>query len=126
MDDDLAHLLSRHIDSLGPEVTPGTPLFEATDFERMEHTLSMAMKAAGVDPAIIHAFEETGMMVTEENMDAFSQTDLDLWHSKIEEFRISSIVDDDAGFNDSDTKFPLGTIAHYGPDDKKRPRSPCQ
>ncbi len=119
MDDDLANLLSKHIESLGPDASPDTPLFGSMDFERMEHSLSMAMKAARVDPAIIHAFQETGLMVTEENTGTFSQKDLDLWQSKIEEFRNGPLVDDDASFDESNTKFPLGTIAHYGPDDKQ-------
>ena len=92
MDDDLSSLLSKHIDSLGPDVSPDTPLFDTMDFERMEHSFAMAMKQSGVDPAIIHAFIETGMMVSEENMDSFSQMDLDLWQSKIEEFRNGSTL----------------------------------
>jgi len=43
MDEDLSSLLSKHIDSLGPDVSPDTPLFDATDFERMEHSMAMAM-----------------------------------------------------------------------------------
>jgi len=118
MDEDLSSLLSKHIDSLGPDVSPDTPLFDATDFERMEHSMAMAMEHAGVDPAIIHAFVETGMMVSEENMDKFSQKDLDLWQSKIEEFRNGSTSSDAPGFDEVNSKFPIGTIAHYGPDDK--------
>jgi hypothetical protein len=119
MDDELAKLLSQHIESLGPDVSPDTPLFDKMDFERMEHSMAMAMKAAGLDPAIIYAFEETGMMISEENMGSFSQVDLDLWQSKIEEFRNGPSIDDDADFDESNTKFPLGTVAYYGPDDQQ-------
>jgi hypothetical protein len=67
MDEDLSNLLSKHIETLGPNAPPDTPLFDRMDFERMEHSMAMAMRAAGVDPAIIYAFEETGMMISEEN-----------------------------------------------------------
>ena len=119
MDEDLSNLLSKHIESLGPNASPDTPLFDRMEFERMEHSMAMAMKAAGVDPAIIYAFEETGMMISEENMDTFSQVDLDLWQSKIEEFRNGLTPDDDSSFDESNPKVPLGTIAHYGPDDQQ-------
>jgi hypothetical protein len=61
----------------------------------------------------------TGMMISEENLDSFSQMDLDLWQSKIEEFRNGPIAVDDASHHESSPKFPLGTIAHYGPDDQQ-------
>jgi len=112
IDEDLSSLLSKHIDSLGPDVSPETPLFDPMDYESTEHIISMGMKEAGVDSAIIYAFEETGMLVSEENIDTFSQMDLDLWQSKVEEFRNGS------GFDEAKTKYPLGTVAHYGPNDK--------
>ncbi len=118
MDEDLSSLLLKHIDSLGTDVSPDTPLFDSMDFERMEHSMAMAMEHAGVDPAIVHAFVETGMLVSEENLDKFSQKDLDLWQSKIEEFRNGSTSNDAPGFGEVNSKFPIGTIAHYGPDDK--------
>ncbi len=118
MDEDLSSLLLQHIDSLGSDASPDTPLFDATDFERMEHGMAIAMEHAGVDPAIVHAFIETGMLVSEENMDKFSQKDLDLWQSKIEEFRNGSTFENATDADEVTAKFPIGTIAHYGPDDK--------
>ena len=45
------------------------------------------MKAAGIDPAIIHAFEKTdGLLVTEENKHLISDKDLAAWDAAIREY----------------------------------------
>jgi hypothetical protein len=45
--------------------------------EQVEHMTVQAMKAAGIDPAIIHAYEKTGRLVTEDNQHLLSEADLD-------------------------------------------------
>ena len=44
------------------------------------------MKKAGIDPALIHAFEETGMLVAEGNEDLITDDDMEEWHEAISEY----------------------------------------
>jgi hypothetical protein len=56
--------IARH----GREPAPDDPLFP--DMPHPEHLEAMMvedMKAAGLDPALIYAFEKTGLLVTEQN-----------------------------------------------------------
>ena len=45
-----------------------------------------AMKQAGLNPAIVYAFEKTGLLVTEENQDMLSDSDLAEWEAAIREY----------------------------------------
>jgi hypothetical protein len=45
------------------------------------------MKAAGLDPAFIYAFEQTGLLVTEQNQLLISGKDLAEWDAAIVEYR---------------------------------------
>jgi hypothetical protein len=54
--------------------------------EHLEHHLVLAMQAAGVDPAVIFAFEQTGFLVTEENEGRIPSVDLEAWDAAIEEY----------------------------------------
>ena len=44
------------------------------------------MKAAGLDPAFIYAFEKTGLLVTEQNQHLIPENDLAEWDAAIEEY----------------------------------------
>jgi hypothetical protein len=44
------------------------------------------MKAAGLDPAFIYAFEKTGLLVTEWNKHLIPDEDLADWDAAIEEY----------------------------------------
>jgi len=79
--------------------------------EHLEHMLVEDMKKAGIDPAIIHAFEETGMLVSEENEDIITDNDMDEWIDAISEYDLEHRAQEPP-------QFPIGTIAFYGPDDK--------
>ena len=79
--------------------------------EHLEHMMVEDMKKAGIDPALIHAFEETGMLVSDGNEDLFTDDDMDEWHEAIAEYEMKH------GAHEP-TQFPIGTIALYGPDDK--------
>ena len=67
-----------------------------------------AMKHVGVDPAIIHAFEKTGLIVTDLNQHLLKGADLEDWNAAIDEFKATG----------EEPQFPIGTVALYGPDDK--------
>ncbi len=45
-----------------------------------------AMRAAGIRPAVIYAYERTGLIVTRENRKLISAADLDEWEDAIAEF----------------------------------------
>ena len=46
-----------------------------------------AMKAAGIDPAMIYAAEQTGRLVSEDNQHLLSDMELAEWHAAVEEYR---------------------------------------
>jgi len=74
-------------DELGREPQDDDLLFGDEPFERVEHELAMAMRQAGTDPALIYAFEETGMIVSEDNQDLLSDEDLAEWHAAVRRYR---------------------------------------
>ena len=47
------------------------------------------LRTTGVDPAIIHAFEQTGMLVWEYNQDLFTSEQLAAWEQALHEYRTS-------------------------------------
>jgi hypothetical protein len=56
------------IDKHGREPGPNDPVFfDPPHPEHLEHMMVEDMKAAGLDPAFIYAFEKTGRIVTEQN-----------------------------------------------------------
>lgn len=62
-------------------------IFEgAPPLEVIEHMTVEAMKKAGVEPALIHAYEETGMMVNDENERRIPDVDLAEWDAAINEY----------------------------------------
>lgn len=50
-------------------------------------TLVAAMRTVGIDPALIHAYEETGVVVSEGSEDLWSVNDLRRWEAAIEGYR---------------------------------------
>ena len=106
-------MLNAHIESLADEdgyVDPESPLFPNTMYEHAEHDMTQAMEELGVDPAIIYAFQETGLMVSDENQHLISDADLAKWHAALERYRT---------LHPPATEGPVGVVAHYGPDDRK-------
>src|SRR6516225_17528 len=75
------------IDKYGREPGPNDPVFfDMPPLEHIEHQTVEAMKRAGIDPAIIYAYEKTGRLVTEENQHLLPETALDEWQAAIEEY----------------------------------------
>jgi hypothetical protein len=56
------------------------------DEDTLVDTVVDAMKAAGIDPAKIHAYRSTGMLVTSENLGQWSAEDLDEWQAAVDEY----------------------------------------
>jgi SEC-C motif len=75
------------IEKFGREPGPDDPVF--SDLPHPEHLEAMMvedMTKAGIDPAIIYAFEKTGRLVTEENQHLLPAKALDEWQAAIEEY----------------------------------------
>jgi hypothetical protein len=60
--------------------------FDAPPFEQVEHQIVEAMKRAGLDPAFIHAFEQTGLLVTEDNQHRIPANDLQAWLAAVADY----------------------------------------
>ena len=59
----------------------------APPLELMEHWTVEAMKKAGVDPALIYAFEKTGLVLNnQKNEDKVPDTDISEWDKAIDEY----------------------------------------
>ena len=103
----------KFLDKYGRQPGPGDPVFfDMPPLEHVEHEMVQAMKAAGLDPAFLYAYEKTGLLVTEQNQHLISDRDLQQWQDAMEEYRARH------GGTDEPVKYPLGTVAFYGPDDK--------
>ena len=55
------------------------------------------MKQAGLDPAIIYAFEKTGLFVTEGNQHLISDVDLEKWDEAITEYEMKQLDGESTG-----------------------------
>jgi hypothetical protein len=83
----LEQLRQAFIAKHGREPGPDDLLFP--DMPHPEHLEAMMvedMKAAGLDPAFIYAFEKTGFLVTEQNQHLIPESDLAEWDAAIEEY----------------------------------------
>jgi hypothetical protein len=73
--------------SHGREPGPGDRLFDgAPPLEWMEHQTIQAMKKAGIDPAIIHAHEQTGLLLSIENESKCTTMDVAEWDTAIDAY----------------------------------------
>jgi hypothetical protein len=83
----LAELLQAFVAEHGREPGPNDLLFP--DLPHPEHLEAMmveGLKAAGLDPAFVYAFEKTGLLVTEQNQHLIPENDLAEWDAAIEEY----------------------------------------
>jgi hypothetical protein len=53
----------------------------------VEHQIAQALKQAGIDPALVHAFEQTGLLVTEDNQHLIAEQDLRTWEAAVADYR---------------------------------------
>ncbi len=90
----------RFIRQFGREPGPDDNLFfDAPPLEHMEHYMVQAMKQAGIDPAVIFAFEQTGLLITQENQHLISDRDRAEWEAAVLEYRVRH---DDASDEDEE------------------------
>jgi hypothetical protein len=69
---------------MGPE---DLLFFDAPPREHVEHQLALAMKQARLNPAFIHVFEQTGLLVSEDNQHLIPDVDLARWHAAVADYR---------------------------------------
>ena len=65
-----------------PMATEPRPLAD----QSLVDTVTAAMEKAGIDPAKIHAYRRTGMLLTSDNLDQWSAEDLDEWQAALDEY----------------------------------------
>jgi hypothetical protein len=123
MRDVLDQQRQKFIDKHGREPGPNDPIFfDAPPVEQVEFQMVQAMKEAGLDPAFIYAFEKTGgLLVTEQNQHLIPEKDLAAWDAAIREYEEKHGREKPRpgkGSPKGQPKYPLGTLAFYGPDDK--------
>jgi hypothetical protein len=95
----------RFVEKYSREPGPGDNLFfDMPPLEHAEHFMVEAMKQAGLDPAIIYAFEKTGLLVTEANQHLISDVDRAKWEAAVLEYRAKQ-GDDDSKEDDEDGWF---------------------
>ena len=103
----------KFIDKYGREPGPNDPVFfDMPPLEHVEHEMVQAMNAAGLDPVYIYACEETGLLVTEQNQHLLSDQDSAEWQAALDEYESKH------GDTGEQVKYPFGTVAFYGPDEK--------
>ncbi len=79
----------------GRDPGPGDPIFFDPDADtptpvsvlEMESEMTEIAREAGVDPALIYASQVTGMLLTESNIDQFSDEDIAEWDDAVERYR---------------------------------------
>lgn len=94
----LAQQQQRFREKFGRDPGPDDPAFfdEQADEARMvapgqlEAEMVRAMHAADIDPALIHAYQVTGLIVTEQNRDMLSDEDILEWEAALDEFERGS------------------------------------
>jgi hypothetical protein len=71
----------------GRKPEPTDKLFDgAPPLEHIEHFTVEAMKKTGIDPALIHAYEKTSLLLNEQNERLVSESDVAEWEAAIDEY----------------------------------------
>jgi hypothetical protein len=78
----------KFVETFGREPGPTDPVFfDVPPVEQIEFQTVQAMRKAGIDEAIIYAYEKTGgLLVTEQNRHLITDKDLAAWQAAIEEY----------------------------------------
>jgi hypothetical protein len=92
MSDEMGEIIAeqkrKFTEKFGREPASGDNLFfDMRAVEHAEHFIVEGMKKAGIDPAIIFAFEKTGLLVTEANEHLITDVDRAEWEAAVLEYR---------------------------------------
>ena len=74
--------------------------------EVIEHLMVQGMKEAGIPPALIYAFEKTGVFVTSDNISLMPDDELNEWRAAVREY--------EEKHGQELRKYPLGVITCHG------------
>jgi len=61
-------------------------LLSDDEVAKLRASTAEAMRAAGIRPALVYAYERTGLIVTRENRKLMSAADIDEWEDAIAEY----------------------------------------
>ena len=76
----------KFIAKFGREPGPDDDLFFDLDEDKLREDTAEAMRAAGIPPALIYAYEETGLIVTQENRSLIPDVELREFDAKVREY----------------------------------------
>ncbi len=63
------------------------PHFDTTFQGFVDARLLMLLEEAGTDPAIIYAFQKTGLLVEDANEHRFGERELNTWKAALDEYK---------------------------------------
>lgn len=76
----------KFIAKFGREPGPDDPIFFDLDEDKVRADTADAMRAAGISPALIYAYEETGLIVTQDNRNLIPDVELREFDAKVREY----------------------------------------
>jgi len=94
LSDDTAEMLEEHLKQLEQDL--GRPLQDddllfpelaAMDEDELTATIIKHLTGAGIDTAFIYAFQQTGLLITEENQERVPNADRSLWDQAVADYR---------------------------------------
>ena len=94
LDNALAVQREKFIAKFGREPGPDDPIFFDLDEDKLREDTANAMRAAGISPALIYAYEETGLIVTQENRSLIPDIELREFDAKVREYHDLHLDDD--------------------------------
>jgi hypothetical protein len=97
LDSAVAVQREKFIANFGREPGFDDPIFFELDEDKLREDTANAMRAAGVSPALIYAYEETGLIVTQENRNLIPDIELREFDAKVREYHDLHLGDDPKG-----------------------------
>ena len=94
IDNAVAVQREKFIAKFGREPGPDDPIFFDLDEGKLRADTADAMRAAGIAPALIYAYEETGLIVTQENRNLIPDIELREFDAKVREYHDLHLGDD--------------------------------
>jgi len=82
----LAVQREKFVAKFGREPGPDAPIFFDLDEDKVREDTAEAMRAACIAPALIYAYEETGLIVTQENRSLIPDVELREFDAKVREY----------------------------------------
>jgi hypothetical protein len=76
----------KFVAKFGREPGPDDPIFFDLDEDKLRESTVAAMRAAGIRPALIYAYEETGLIVAQQNRRLIPEVELREFDAKVREY----------------------------------------